>query len=405
MTIAEGLISNGTGRIPGTRYGDYSKIDVDPSDDSTFWFINEYYKSGRKGVVGAFQIQAGPPDEEPPTDPTNLTASNITSSGATLSWNASTDNVGVEQYNVSIDGNLVGTTSSTSFDVTDLSPLTNYIASVNAEDAAGNMSGDVTTSFTTLEGGGNNGEIAAYYFETGWQGWTDGGNDCQRQSTSNSYEGSYSIKLRDDSSTSNAVSPIIDLSGNSQVSIEFHTYTSGFDTGENYFVEFYNGTSFQTIGTYTVIDDFNNGSFFTDTIVLDSGTYSFNSDNRIRIRCNASANNDQMWFDQVIITGDAAASAPIASHSKEEDGIILYTQNTVDNIKLYPNPTNSQLNIEIFEGQFDEISIFSSSGMLIQSLDTTMNKVLIDVSQYATGMYFVRFISNGYAVTKRFIKK
>lgn len=58
MTISEQLIASSTGNFPGSdgRYGDYSKIDVDPSDDKTFYFINEYYKSSRKGVVGRFKI-------------------------------------------------------------------------------------------------------------------------------------------------------------------------------------------------------------------------------------------------------------------------------------------------------------------------------------------------------------
>lgn len=57
MTVAEELIANGNSNIPGLRYGDYSKIDIDPADDATFWFINEYMNNGRKGVVGAFQLQ------------------------------------------------------------------------------------------------------------------------------------------------------------------------------------------------------------------------------------------------------------------------------------------------------------------------------------------------------------
>lgn len=56
MTVAEELIAAGGQNITSTRYGDYSKIDIDPSDDQTFWFINEYQNSGRKGVVGAFQL-------------------------------------------------------------------------------------------------------------------------------------------------------------------------------------------------------------------------------------------------------------------------------------------------------------------------------------------------------------
>ncbi len=56
MTISEEVIAAGNQNISGGRYGDYSKIDIDPSNDKTFWFIDEYSNSGRKGVVGAFQI-------------------------------------------------------------------------------------------------------------------------------------------------------------------------------------------------------------------------------------------------------------------------------------------------------------------------------------------------------------
>ena len=58
MTVAEEVFNpdGGTANIPGLRYGDYSKIDVDPVDDKTFWFINEYINNGRKDVVGVFKI-------------------------------------------------------------------------------------------------------------------------------------------------------------------------------------------------------------------------------------------------------------------------------------------------------------------------------------------------------------
>lgn len=399
MTVAEGLIANGNAKIPGTRYGDYSKIDVDPSDDTSFWFINEYMNSGRKGVVGKFEIQVGPPDTEAPTDPSNLVASNITSSGATLNWTGSTDNVGVDHYNVSIGGNVVGTSTTTSFNVTGLSPLTLYGASVNAQDAAGNVSGSANTTFTTLEGGGGNpGEIAAYYFETGLQGWIDGGNDCARVQSGNSYEGLFSIRLRDDSSSSNAVSPDLDLTGNTQVSIEFHTYANSMESGEDFFVEFFDGSSYQVIGQYVSGTHFTNGTFFTDTIDLFSG---FATNNRIRIRCDASGNNDQIYFDQVIVSGDNAL-APVTSNKSI---LKSYSKISSDNIRLYPNPAKSLINIEILEGNFDEITVFSSTGQIVHIAGTGDDKLSIDLSQLTSGMYFVRFVSDGLAVTKRFIKE
>ncbi|MCH7784598.1 MAG: T9SS type A sorting domain-containing protein [Bacteroidetes bacterium] len=56
MTAIEEVIADGNANIPNFRYGDYSKIDVDPSDGATFWFINEYMSSGRTGVVGSFLL-------------------------------------------------------------------------------------------------------------------------------------------------------------------------------------------------------------------------------------------------------------------------------------------------------------------------------------------------------------
>lgn len=57
MTVSETIIKEGTGNIPSTeRYGDYSKIDIDPSDDKTFWFVDELYEGSRKNTVGVFRL-------------------------------------------------------------------------------------------------------------------------------------------------------------------------------------------------------------------------------------------------------------------------------------------------------------------------------------------------------------
>jgi subtilisin-like proprotein convertase family protein len=56
MTLDEGVIVEGDANIPGTRYGDYSKIDLDPDNDKKFWFVNEVMSGGRKNIAGVFQI-------------------------------------------------------------------------------------------------------------------------------------------------------------------------------------------------------------------------------------------------------------------------------------------------------------------------------------------------------------
>ena len=75
-----------------------------------------------------------------PTTPTGLTAAVAGSSGANLSWSASTDNVGVTGYIVRRNGIQVATPATTSFADTGLSAATTYTYTVAARDAAGNTS-------------------------------------------------------------------------------------------------------------------------------------------------------------------------------------------------------------------------------------------------------------------------
>jgi hypothetical protein len=46
MTLGEGTIINGSGVQTNTnsRWGDYTSMNVDPVDDCTFWYVNEYYQ-------------------------------------------------------------------------------------------------------------------------------------------------------------------------------------------------------------------------------------------------------------------------------------------------------------------------------------------------------------------------
>jgi chitodextrinase len=59
---------------------------------------------------------------------------------AILRWDPSTDNVGVAGYRVLLDGNVVGSTTGTSYTIEGLRPMTEYRVSVVAYDAAGNVS-------------------------------------------------------------------------------------------------------------------------------------------------------------------------------------------------------------------------------------------------------------------------
>jgi chitodextrinase len=80
------------------------------------------------------------PDTTPPSVPAGLTATAISSSQITLSWSASTDNVGVAGYKVYRGGVQIATTANTTYQNTGLSPSTTYTYTFAAYDGAGNTS-------------------------------------------------------------------------------------------------------------------------------------------------------------------------------------------------------------------------------------------------------------------------
>ena len=107
-----------------------------------------------------------PGDTTPPSTPTNLTVTSTSQTGASLSWTTSSDNVGVTGYNVFRGSTLDGTSATTTYTASSLNCGTAYTFTVQAKDAAGNVSGqsgsvNATTAACSTGGGGTDPVITA----------------------------------------------------------------------------------------------------------------------------------------------------------------------------------------------------------------------------------------------------
>ena len=91
------------------------------------------------------------PDLVSPSSPAGLAVNSVGKSTISLTWSAATDDVGVVGYQVSRDGVLLATTTTTSFDDGSLTAATQYTYAVAAVDAANNVGPNVTVAATTLE--------------------------------------------------------------------------------------------------------------------------------------------------------------------------------------------------------------------------------------------------------------
>jgi hypothetical protein len=60
MPLGEGVIINGSGvqTTTNSRWGDYTSMNVDPTDDCTFWYVNEYYTAaGQASSTAGWQTR------------------------------------------------------------------------------------------------------------------------------------------------------------------------------------------------------------------------------------------------------------------------------------------------------------------------------------------------------------
>ena len=133
----------------------------------------EIWQGGQGLGTNSFSVSVGTGsggDTTPPSVPANLAVTGTTASSASLSWSASTDNVGVAGYRVYRNGVQVGTTAGTSFTDTGLSASTQYTYTVAAYDAAGNVSAQSSgvTATTSSSGGGSGGCSATLSVTNQW---------------------------------------------------------------------------------------------------------------------------------------------------------------------------------------------------------------------------------------------
>ncbi|MGW6151136.1 DUF3472 domain-containing protein [Bacillus mycoides] len=98
------------------------------------------YEITKEGLKKVDNIVNPKPDTKAPTQPQGLYASNVTSNSVELQWNASSDNVGVKEYQVLRDGQLIQTVQGTTFTDQNLTVNKEYKYAVKAVDAAGNTS-------------------------------------------------------------------------------------------------------------------------------------------------------------------------------------------------------------------------------------------------------------------------
>ena len=156
-------------------------------------------------------------------------------------------------------------------------------------------------------------------FESGLDGWTDGGADAARvNNAGRSYSNSYSLEIRNNDTSGNAssfLSPLFDLGGYDKVDFKFFFTAYNHENSDNFFIEYSSdaGTSWTVVNDYVAGDisskngDFESTNtiiFYCKTATLFDSVHSFPSGSvsQFRVRSDASDTTDLVYIDDIKIT-------------------------------------------------------------------------------------------------------
>ncbi|MBQ4819528.1 reprolysin-like metallopeptidase [Aquimarina sp. MMG016] len=356
IALATGVPNDGSHDItvPNAQ-GNQNRIMVKGSGNVFFDISNANFEIS--GVVT--------PDTEAPSTPSSLAASNTTSNATDLSWNASTDNVGVTGYDVYRGSTVVATVAGTSYTATGLSPETAYSFRVKAKDGAGNESGfSNTVNVTTIATPPNTGctaGISSFPYSEGFESglgnwsqangddinWTRDSNGTPSRNTgpSSATEGSFYMYIEASGNgtgypNKRAIlnSPCFDLSAASQATFTFQYHMYG-----------------SSMGTLTLEASNDNGNTWS-SVWTESG-------NQGNSWLSASVDLTSLTGAGVQLRFNGVTSTSWAGDMTIDD--IKLTTGTVD-----PNPTCTDVNLSITLDNYPEETswqITNSSNQVVAS--------------------------------------
>jgi endonuclease I/chitodextrinase len=343
-------------------------------------------------------------DTQAPTAPTNVMVSSETDTSFIVSWTASTDNTAVTGYDIYLDGNLNGsTTTATTYTASGLTPSTTYAITIKAKDAVNNQSPASTpvNGTTTITSSGNELFISEY---------VEGSGNNKAIEIANITGSSIDLSLynlRRQSGGSGSWSTRYDLSG---------TLTSG-----DVVVVINGAATDATILAQADITVPNNGTapfgeplnfngddpvgLFKDNALIDivgvfnSGGGNFAQNTTLRRKSSVTGptttfDEPNEWDSFPINTVD-----DLGSHTSTAS----VGEDFLNSFVMYPNPTNGNT-VYFSTKETLDITVYNLIGKKLLKGSVSENNNQLNISSLKSGIYIINVKSNTSSLTKKFIK-
>jgi hypothetical protein len=246
-------------------------------------------------------------------------------------------------------------------------------------------------------------------FDSGFGIWTDGGTDCARINNA-TYANSptYSIQLRDNTNTSVMSTTSQNWTAYEELTVQFSFITVSFDnSNEDFWLQISNngGSTYTTVGDFNFSTQFVNGVRYTGTVVIPGP---FASNTRLRFRCDASADDDQVYIDDVVITGCASALVPNDPVVEARlDNTAENSYPVIDAVMISPNPAKDLLFIDYqidMDGSVQVMMNDLAGRPVLQNkyqVSAGTQRVQLDLSAVPNGLYTVHLIGSNQSFTEK----
>jgi PKD repeat protein len=277
-----------------------------------------------------------------------------------------------------------------------------YTVTLTATNAFGS-DGETKTGYITVNPPGAWTVITFDDFESGMGTYSDGGGDMVRYTGGTyAWSGSAAADIQDNSGVASSFyhTGTYNVSGYSEMEVEFYFIGVSMDGSENFWVQYFDGTTWQTVGNFVQGVDFVNNTFYVATVTISSSQYNFPTNARLRFMCDASNNLDDVYIDDIEWRGMGGMSS-LASVEPEIPDKFELSQN-------YPNPFNPTTTISFTLPTASDISlvVYNILGQQVTSLadgfyPPGQYDIVWDASEYSSGVYFYRLTQGGDIETKK----
>jgi endonuclease I/chitodextrinase len=356
-------------------------------------------------------------DTVPPSVPQNVTIGTITDSSFNVSWDASSDNNVVTEYDVFLNEAFLATTTTTSYTVTSLTSSTSYTIAVLAKDADDNKSAKSATLNATTSAG-SAGAASELFFSEYVEG-NDGGSNkileiFNLTGATVSLAG-YVVKLERNGAGVWTTPLALDRGAVKDI-VPGDVFVIG--NGDNNDPILQPNSASNPTGEVDLVQPSNEDTSFGQPVNFngDDAVALFKDD--VLIDIIGVFGSDANFAENITLRRNGDITSPTSTYNQNEwesfpantyDGVgshtaTLSTKNVIfESFKMFPNPTNgNKIYFSVTEAA--TINIYTVLGKLVQTSKVTKNKNSVDISKFSTGIYVLKINSGKQFINKKLIK-